>query len=195
LCAHHYVLPWMLQQLLLPSYLSPSMAVILIDRGYPIARLSQHAAEHGLISVIRYLSPLLKYDYRLIAPYAAMRGHCELLSYLMTTGKVDLDKILVSAGSHGNIDVIKEIVNQGVHRDILNMTMDMAALHGKSEIVIYLIEQGANSFNRSLVFAASYGDLELVNYLLNCGATSIPRALDMATYHNQTEVMARLNSV
>ena len=103
---------------------------------------------------------------------------------------------LFAAASSGNLNAIKQLIDEGVNINSANnereTALHMAAAHAHYSTVIYLINHGANLHSRTiknwlpLHHAARFRHANIANYLKNLGSSPYARtsdglnALDMA---------------
>jgi ankyrin repeat protein len=86
----------------------------------------------------------------------------------------DLDHQLLDASRDGNLDLVKQLIDQGADVHVYNNSaLAFSVRSGHLEVVKYLIDKGADihDYNdQAFLVASSYGHLEIVKYLISKGA-------------------------
>ena len=77
---------------------------------------------------------------------------------------------LLSKKGIKNIDLINFFINKGVDKDDLNWAMEEAAKAGDKKLIEFLIDKGADDWNRGMLRAIESGKLSLVKYFVIKGA-------------------------
>ena len=106
---------------------------------------------------------------------------------------------LKSASEHGNLEVVKYLVEQGadIHEED-DMVLQLASENGHRKVVEYLIEKGANihaNNDWALMVASRDGHLDVVEYLVESGADIHARedeALEWASENGHLDVVEYL---
>ena len=103
---------------------------------------------------------------------ASLRGHLEIVKYLVENGAdihAEKDVALRSASFKGHLDIVKFLVENGADIHARNYdALRKASQLGHLDIVKYLVENGADIHARNdlaLKTASQRGHLEVVNYL------------------------------
>jgi ankyrin repeat protein len=115
--------------------------------------------------------------------WAAAANNIQLVNYLRKRG-AHIDEVLVGAANGGHLDLVKSAIDQGTIPNSFNRAIYAAAKHNHTEIVTYLLTQGA-SINIALYGAAAGGHISLVRELINAGANDIYYSIMRAVEHNQ----------
>jgi ankyrin repeat protein len=131
------------------------------------------------------------------------------LSYVgSNVGIAELRQHLLRAAESGNVDMVQELVDAGVHVDCRdrenNTALIVASQAGRTHVVTLLLKNGANpedinnDGNTALICAAERGHKEVVDVLLSAGADvnaqnrEGEKALTQAAREGQTEVVRLL---
>lgn len=80
----------------------------------------------------------------------------------------DINKLLITACEHNNIDLVKALIKKGATD--WNEGMLKACKHGCLEIVKLMIENGGNNWNYGLRAGCRYNHLEIVKLMISNGA-------------------------
>ncbi len=109
--------------------------------------------------------------------FASWPGHLEIVEYLLQN---DADNNrgmpLQQAASHGNLDVVKALVEAGADLNAIDedggTALSWAADPGRFEVIKYLVEHGAdvNAGKNALATACENGHLDIARYLIDAGA-------------------------
>ncbi len=171
------------------------------DVRYNRSAALQFAAKNGRLEVVKYLVEMgadfrVKFDYPI--RIAAEKGHLEVVKYLVSLGVdpfvdillgedeyledmyvdikygVQFKTLMISACSHGHLEVVKYLVSLGGDiRYKENLPLLCACGGGHLEVVKYLVSLGVDprAENDDAFITASFsGRLEVVKYLLSMGA-------------------------
>jgi hypothetical protein len=88
---------------------------------------------------------------------------------------------LTSAAERGNIQVIMSLIRYGVKNNYdLNRALRVAAYWGKTDVVGFLIDNGANDINGALIEAVQSGKVESVRQLMDFEPDNIDMAISKA---------------
>lgn len=105
-------------------------------------------------------------------------------------------KIVVFEGILENrLDLVKVGYNAGISSRDLNINLEVAASNGRTDIVKYLVEHGADvlfSSEAPVRIAAYNGHLDTVKYLVEHGVGNFIEALVMAAKQNHFEIVKYL---
>ena len=109
------------------------------------------------------------------------------------------EKQLVRACENGNLNKVKDLLNQGANIHYYDDDpLHIASEYGHLDIVKYLIEQGADihaSDDYALCLASNYGHLYIVEYLISKGVdirASNNHALRCASKYSRLDVVKYL---
>ena len=95
---------------------------------------------------------------------------------------------------YGKIDIVRYSLNQGaVDINDVNVAMCRAIEGGYMDIVVLLLEHGANDFNEFISCAAKNGQTRIVELMLE-KADNIEVAMYKASKHNHTDIVNLLVS-
>ena len=101
-------------------------------------------------------------------------------------GAIDINSFL-SAAQNGNIYILKNSLDNGFDIHYCNdLALRCAKKNGQTEVVIFLLENGANIYalddDSALRYSSLRGDIKTINYLLQKGSCS-HEAKVYATYN------------
>ena len=109
------------------------------------------------------------------------------------------EKQLLRACLNGNLNKVKDLLNQGANIHYYDDDpLHIASKHGHLDIVKYLITQGANihaSDDYALSLASTNGHLEIVKYLISKGANihaDNDYILCLASHYGHLDIMKYL---
>ena len=107
-------------------------------------------------------------------------------------------KALINAVRNGNLDAIKDSVEEGadIHENH-DMAILWASYYGHLGIVEYLVEQGADMHKRgdeAFRWAAMNGHFDIVKYLVEQGANGGDAAILLATMNGHLDIVEFLKN-
>jgi ankyrin repeat protein len=193
---------------------APELALLLVEAGADVALRGtltpplSAAASQGLVPVVVALlakgAPLVE-DARILA---SINGHHEVVALLEAAqGRraeappPDPVPELIEAAAAGELEAVLAALAAGVPVDTLregNTALHWAAVRGHAEVVIALLEAGADvsradgSGRTALAFASRTGSLEIVRLLLLRGAVADGPALLQAAQNGREDIVSVL---
>ncbi|MEM3858158.1 MAG: ankyrin repeat domain-containing protein, partial [Candidatus Micrarchaeaceae archaeon] len=96
---------------------------------------------------------------------ACKHGKIEIINFLLTLGKIDLNCGLVGACKSGNLEIVKFLINNGAD-DFSSLLYH--ACHSKNiELIKYIININPKDLESGLIFACENNDVEMVKLLID----------------------------
>jgi Ankyrin repeats (3 copies) len=95
--------------------------------------------------------------------------------------------VMVRAAKGGNMEIVKFMIEKGATS--FDWTMVNASRGGHMEIVKLMIEKGATYFNTAMRSAALGGHMEIVKLMIEKGATNFVSAMNIATKGGHMEIV------
>jgi ankyrin repeat protein len=123
--------------------------------------------------------------------------------YLLNENK-DLDQQLIDASTNGNLDFVKQLIDQGADIHVRNdWALRAASSKGRLDVVKYLVSKGADIHaenDESLYLAVAFGHLNVVKYLIQQGSniselTNIPEDVQEIAIKNDVKNIKNIKNL
>src|SRR5579875_418558 len=124
------------------------------------------ACKNGSIEIITFLlrfSP----NFNIALFYATKYGKYNIVEYLIDKYTDDNFYIIVNSAFFGHKDILEFLLKFEVTINELNIALKYACSNGRSEIVKYLLEIGANNYENAFYMSCVKGHIELVKLFLD----------------------------
>lgn len=126
------------------------------------------------------------------------------LSRLFERELVDLTGIIKVAAMRGNIQILKTLLNNELHKDI-PLIIPSACQGGSMEVLRYIIEHSPKNseednerlrvyMNSGMISAIEFDRPEILDHLLENGADGLSRALEAAVFFEREDMLSKLSA-
>lgn len=119
---------------------------------------------------------------------AAVEGHLEIIQLMLECGADDYANPLSNAAYKGHIEIVKLLMER--EAKFKNLALYEAAGGGHLEIVKMLISKyGADDYNSSIIYALHEEHLEVAKFLLESGANNFEKIIRIAVKRGYDEII------
>lgn len=122
------------------------------------------------LNMIYYISRLSEKPFEYYYVGGDPQKQLKIFKASLEGNSINYQELLLASSREGELDIVKFLLNKGVNLQADNKPLEAASIFGYSEIVKYLVENGANVTDNALIWASRSGNLELVKYLVDHGA-------------------------
>ena len=151
-------------------------------------RIMANAGFCGNINLIDKMLKLGAKGYNYCAWAAARNNQIDIINYMLSLGADNFLDIACGAARGGYLYLIELFMDFSDIENI-NILMFNAVYGGHINIVKYLINKGANDFNRGLIAASKKGDLEITKLMLEKNANNYFIAFKVALNYENLEIL------